>query len=262
VLTLALDTATRWGRFALAADGRLLAYRPHNVTGSFADALLEQLDALLAEAGRSRAEIAAVAVCRGPGSFTGVRIGVATAKALAHALGARLFAVSTLEAMAAAALRERDRQPVVPVMDARRREVFWGVYRREGAWVAPLAEPAVAPPDAAWAALREIVPEPDTAVLCGDGVALLVGEGATLRPELARRGEPVLRQWSAAHPATAAALAEAVSRGEPAVPAVHPFTLRPLYLRVSDAERHRGLDLTPRAPETPPAPDGTGGSDG
>ena len=248
MLTLALDTATPWGRFALAEGGRLLAYRPYNVTGSYADSLLEQVDAVLAEGGRPRDAVAAVAVCRGPGSFTGVRMGVATAKALAHALEARLFAVTTLEAMAAAALRERNREPVVTVMDARRREVFWGVYRRKGGWVTPVTAPAVAAPDIAWRDLLAAVPDPDTAVLCGDGLPLLVGEGDALRPELAARGTPVLRQWNAVHPATAAALATAVSRGEAAIPAIHPFRLVPLYLRVSDAEQHRGLDLTPEAP--------------
>ncbi len=252
MLTLALDTATTWGRFALAEEGELLSYRPYNVTGSYADALLEQVDRLLAEGERERGRIAAVAVCRGPGSFTGVRIGVATAKALAHALGASLHAVTTLEAMAADVLAERlTAELAVPVLDARRGELFWGVYRRRDGWVEPVVPPRVQAPDPAWSALLEAVPRPDEAALCGDGVRLLVGEGAELRPELAGRGRPVLRQWSAAHPATARALAVAVSAGRLTEAEIHPFQLTPLYLRVSDAERHRGLDLTPAAPPKP-----------
>lgn len=253
MLTLAFDTATLWGRFALADQGRVLQYRPLNVSGSYADALLVVIGEMLDEAGRSRQDLEAVAVTTGPGSFTGVRIGVATAKGLAWALGCRLFATTSLEAMAGALLAEHtEAQLAVPVLDARRGEIFAGVYERCGGWVRPLNDPAAQPaalkPDQWWERITGLTDDPDLPTYGGDGAGLLLGHGDHLRPELAGRGEPVLRRWTTAHPATAPALAAAVSAGEPLLQAVHPFTLVPEYLRGSDAEIKRRLNLTPETP--------------
>lgn len=254
MLCLALDTSTPSGRFALAQDGRLVGYHPRNVTGSYANALLAAIDTLLAESGRDRAEVGAIGVCRGPGSFTGVRIGVATAKALSFALRVPLFAVTTLEAMAAAMLAERpDRDWAVPALDARRGEVFAGVYRRDGGWVRAVAEPCALPAAGWWERVLATVGDPEEPVYAGSGAAPLLGEGPDLRPELAARGEPCLRSWSAAHPPTAKALALVMASGESRLEAAHPYTLTPLYLRASDAEMLRGLDLTPAAPPRPPS---------
>lgn len=254
MLCLALDTSTPSGRFALAEGGRLVGYQPRNVTGSYANALLAAVDALLEAAGRDRAELGAVGVCRGPGSFTGVRIGVATAKALAFALRLPLYAVSTLEAMAAAMLAERpDREWAVPALDARRGEVFAGVYRRDGDWVRAAAEPCALTAAGWWERASALVGDPEAPVYAGSGAAPLLGEGPGLRPELANRGEPRLRSWSAAHPPTAMALALAMASPASRLAPAHPYTLRPLYLRASDAEMLRGLDLTPAAPPRPPS---------
>ncbi|PIE76280.1 tRNA (adenosine(37)-N6)-threonylcarbamoyltransferase complex dimerization subunit type 1 TsaB [bacterium DOLJORAL78_65_58] len=95
MLTLAFDTATPWGRFALAEDGALLQYRPLNVMGSYADALLTVVEEILERNQRDRADLEGIAVTSGPGSFTGLRIGVATAKGLAYGLGCRLTAVNS-----------------------------------------------------------------------------------------------------------------------------------------------------------------------
>jgi tRNA threonylcarbamoyladenosine biosynthesis protein TsaB len=250
VLILALDTATRWGRYAVVADGELLAYVPHNVMGNHADAVLPVVDAALAAAGRRLGDVDLVGVTDGPGSFTGVRIGVATAKALAYALDAELAAVPTLAAMAADLLRSHpDRTLAVPVLDARRGEGFVGVYRREGAWVAAVREPFCLAPEAAWQAVLAATTSPADPVYGGDGAAILVGEGEGLRPELRGGGEPVARPWSSAHPATARALALALADADMRAGAlVHPFALTPRYLRVSDAETARALDLTPLQP--------------
>jgi len=246
VICLALDTSTNWGRFALAHGDEVLVDRPYNVAGSYADSLLPLLDGILDEAGLARTDLDALAVARGPGSFTGVRIGVATAKGLAYGLGLPLYAVSTLEAMAAAMLLGApDRDWAVPVLDARRGEVFAAVYRRDGDWVAAAAAPASLPTDAWWARVSATAPDPEAPAYAGSGATLLLGEGASLRPELQARGETALRSWSAAHPATAKALAWTVASGRATFAPVHPFTLTPSYLRVSDAEVKRGLDLTP-----------------
>lgn len=249
MLTLALDTATHQGRFALAEDGEVLEYRPLNVSGSFADAILPMIERMLSDAGRTKAEVKRLAATCGPGSFTGVRIGVATAKGLAWALGCELMAVTTLEAMAGALLEEHaDADLAVPVLDARRGEVFAAVYRRAGEWLECLAEPGAASPDRWWERLTGLLDDVEAPVYAGDGARLLLGEGETLRPELRDQGQPMLRRWSSAHPATARTLARVGSLAESPLPVVHPFSLLPQYLRASDAEVKRHVDLTPQQP--------------
>lgn len=249
MLSFAFDTATVTGRFALADASGVIARRRHHVAGNYADALLPLADRMLAECGRNLREITTIGVTSGPGSFTGVRIGVATAKALAYALEARLVAVPTLAAMAAALLVEQPGVALaVPVLDARRGEVFAAVYRRAGGWVAPVAAPAARKPGDWWRQIGAVVKDVEEPVYGGDGVALLVGGQSHLRPELAARGTPVRRAWSSAHPDTAAVLAVASTDQAADLPTVHPFTLVPNYLRASDAEVKRKLDLTPYQP--------------
>jgi tRNA threonylcarbamoyladenosine biosynthesis protein TsaB len=113
VLTLAFDTATGVATSALVDDGELLGER-----ASRAQTLLEDVDALLRQGGAHPRDLDAMAIGIGPGSFTGVRIGLATARGLALGLDLRGAGVSTLDALAAGA------PGALPVIDARRREVF------------------------------------------------------------------------------------------------------------------------------------------
>jgi tRNA threonylcarbamoyladenosine biosynthesis protein TsaB len=103
-LLLALDTATRTPVLALAEmDGTLLADRHWPSRHRHGEQLLEELSALLAQVGRGPRDIGGVAAGSGPGSFTGLRIGLATAKVLAHSLGVPLVGLSTTRALAVAA---------------------------------------------------------------------------------------------------------------------------------------------------------------
>src|SRR5919201_6716624 len=113
MLILAFDTATDVATSALVSDGEVLGERV-----SRAVTLLEDVDALVRQAGMHTADVDALAVGTGPGSFTGVRVGLATARGLALALDVPVAGVSTLDALAAGA------PGAVPVIDARRREVF------------------------------------------------------------------------------------------------------------------------------------------
>jgi tRNA threonylcarbamoyladenosine biosynthesis protein TsaB len=113
MLILAFDTATEVATSALVADGEVLGERV-----SRASTLMEDVDALLRRGGTRTDAVDALAVGIGPGSFTGVRIGLATARGLALALDVPVAGVSTLAALAAGA------PGAVPVIDARRREVF------------------------------------------------------------------------------------------------------------------------------------------
>jgi tRNA threonylcarbamoyladenosine biosynthesis protein TsaB len=113
VLTLAFDTATGAATSALVDDGEVLGERV-----SRAQSLLEDVDALLRQAGAHPSELDRLAVGIGPGSFTGVRIGLAVARGLALSLDVPGAGISTLAALAAGA------PGALPVIDAKRREVF------------------------------------------------------------------------------------------------------------------------------------------
>ncbi|HEX7145558.1 MAG TPA: tRNA (adenosine(37)-N6)-threonylcarbamoyltransferase complex dimerization subunit type 1 TsaB [Gaiellaceae bacterium] len=113
MLILAFDTATDVATSALVSDGEVLGERT-----SRAVTVLEDIDALLRQAGAHTRELDGIAVGIGPGSFTGIRIGLATARGLALALGVPVAGVSTLDALAAGA------PLALPVIDARRGEVF------------------------------------------------------------------------------------------------------------------------------------------
>jgi len=113
MLTLAFDTATDVATVALLRDGEVLGERRSRAVSVLADA-----DELLRFAGIRPADVGILAVGVGPGSFTGVRIGLAAARGLGLALDLPVAGVSTLEALAAGA------PGAVPVIDARRREVF------------------------------------------------------------------------------------------------------------------------------------------
>jgi len=128
-LVLGIETATVMGGVALVSDtGELLGEITLRNHESHSERLLPALEWLLATLGLSLRDCAAVAVSQGPGSFTGLRAGIATAKGLAFSLGVPLFGISTLEALAANAPPAAG--PVCAVLNARRGEVFRALFRR------------------------------------------------------------------------------------------------------------------------------------
>ena len=126
MLILALDTATEKGSLALVAEDRVLmeyALESHN---SYLTRLMPGVATLLTTNGKDLADLAAVAVSLGPGNFTGLRIGLATAKTLAWSLKCPLVPVPTMEVLAAQF--PFNPHPIGVVMDAKRGEVFWGLF--------------------------------------------------------------------------------------------------------------------------------------
>ena len=144
---LAIDTSTELAGVALC-DGATCAARSPNANappaaapGQHGERLLGLIDATLQEAGWTRRDIELVACCLGPGSFTGVRVGVATAKGIAMALGLPIVGIGSLEVMAHAYFARRGEaaatdQTAVSLLDARKGEIFWAAYAQSGALVA------------------------------------------------------------------------------------------------------------------------------
>jgi tRNA threonylcarbamoyladenosine biosynthesis protein TsaB len=219
-LVLAIDTSTSEGSAALAREGRVLGERRFRTREGHSAALLPEIDALVAEAGATPADLTAVVIAAGPGSFTGLRVAAATAKGLVHARGLELYAYSTLLAVAGAT---DSPAPVCALLDARRDEVFHALYRI-GEGVEVLAPPSVATID-------EVVrASPEGAVFTGPGAIRHAGRIAR------ERGEGAL---AAPRRSTAAVLLE-LARDLPGDGRVaDPPGWEPEYLRASGAERIR-----------------------
>jgi tRNA threonylcarbamoyladenosine biosynthesis protein TsaB len=225
-LILGIDTATADTAVAVGAGGEPVAEervgpepggRPRH-----ARALLASVERALEVAG-GWGRIDRIAVGIGPGSFTGIRIGVATARGLAQARGLPLAGVESTAALAAGigAQAERDR---IAVIDARRGEVYAAVAKA-GEPVA--GEPIVARPSELAAALGS----PSAAVAAGDGAVRFRGELEAAGLEVLADEDPAHR-LSARHVCALGHLAQ----GGP------PTDTRPLYLRRPDAERWRERD--------------------
>lgn len=128
---LCLETATTNCSVALFRGETLLDCRESNEGGfSHAEKLHVFIEEVLDGAGLAPSALDAVAVSRGPGSYTGLRIGVSAAKGLAYALDIPLLSVDTLEVMARIALESTPADYLVPMLDARRMEVYTAVYDR------------------------------------------------------------------------------------------------------------------------------------
>jgi tRNA threonylcarbamoyladenosine biosynthesis protein TsaB len=139
-LILALETATSSCSVALTFKGRLIALKELNERNIHASHITLFIEEVLAEAGRKISELDAVAVSKGPGSYTGLRIGVSTAKGLCYALDIPLIAVNTLQSMTSGlrAAGFGDKETLFcPMIDARRMEVFTAIYDYEGQEVCP-----------------------------------------------------------------------------------------------------------------------------
>lgn len=133
---LAIETTERIGTVAAMCDGTLMYRRELDHVQRSAQSLAPGIKALWAEAGWQPTDVDLVAVTVGPGSFTGVRIGVTTAKTLAFCCGAEILGIDTLETIAAAAPPDVERLTVA--IDAQRNEVVMQSFRRDSdGWMTP-----------------------------------------------------------------------------------------------------------------------------
>ena len=227
---LTIDTSTSTCSVALSCDGRLVGEYLLEMQRTLSERLLAGVELLLAGAGMDVKDLDGFGVALGPGSFTGLRIGIATVKGLALATGKPVAGFSSL-AMLAQNLPWAE-FPVCPMFDARKKEIYTALYRcRE------VPEPVIS----------DCVLPPELFLDRLDGSIIFVGDGAIRYREIieSRFGDRAyFAPASATQPraAAGAVLAEAVfSRGR----AVLPAALAPLYIRPSEAELARLQRETP-----------------
>lgn len=225
---LAIETATMCGSIGLVADKNCVAEFSLQTGETHSRRLLAGVDWLLQETGLDWPVIDAVAVSLGPGSFTGLRIGLATAKGLTMAAGIKLIGVGTLDGLAAQVFA-RGNILICPVLDARKKEVYGGFYRCDEQGIPRLQDEWwVMSPETLCERIREPV------VLLGDGAAvykdafrdglgdlLLVPPQGTYFPRAASIGMLAAEKWQQDS-------------------FIDPVSAEPIYIRLSEAELHLG----------------------
>ena len=248
---LALDTTTRAGSVALVDDNLIVEERPGDPSRTHAERLPAELLTVSDAHGVALSAIDGFAVAAGPGSFTGLRIGLATIQGLAFVTGRRIVGVSALEALAQVASRDVAAGTLVAAwMDAQRREVFSALYRVTSAELfdpdrlIELEPAGVGDPDSTLTRWRDRL-GPTIPLGAGEPI-VFVGDGAVRYADLVRgRGEGSRRVM--APPLLAGAVGRmAVARARRGE-GVDPASVRPLYVRRPDAEIARENNNSPVA---------------
>ena len=164
-LILAFETSTRMCSVALLSEGNVLASRELNDGYSHAEKLTVFAEEVMAEAGHAYTDLDAVAVSKGPGSYTGLRIGASTAKGLCFGLNIPLIGISTLEAMChQEGLPSVENAWKCPMIDARRMEVYTALFDEDNASQTPIT--------------AEIIDENSFAEVLEQHPVLFFGDGA------------------------------------------------------------------------------------
>jgi tRNA threonylcarbamoyladenosine biosynthesis protein TsaB len=227
LLILAFETSAKAAGVALHDGEKLLAECYQNTGLTHSQTLMVMAEDLLKQCGHTAADVTHLAVAAGPGSFTGVRIGVAAAKGFAWGAQLPCYGVSTLRAMA---LGLGVYEGVVcACMDARRNQVYNGLFRAEKGLLTPICEDRAI----ALAELKEELAQLDSPIyLVGDGAMLTYKTLSGEIPNLILPPEHRLHQRGAG---VALAALEKIKAGELGDAA----TLEPNYLRLSQAEREK-----------------------
>ncbi len=229
MITLGIETSTMTGGAALLEDNRLVAESILNVKATHSERLLPGLDRMLRDSGVEISDVDVVAVSSGPGSFTGLRVGMSMAKGLVFASHRRLVCVPTLEAFAWRF--PASRHPVCPLFDARKQELYGAVF----VW------------NEACGIFERVVPE--RALAPGQWIeqlktfdkVILAGEGARLQMEYFAAALGKRAIFAPAHVMAPSAAAVAfVGAGLARRGAfTDPVAAIPFYLRRSEAELKR-----------------------
>ena len=227
MLILAFETTAKAGSVALLEETKLLGESYQNTGLTHSQTLMVMAEDMLKQCGKTVADITAVAVAQGPGSFTGVRIGVAAAKGFAWGGELPCYGVSTLEAMAETLGAYEGY--VCACMDARRNQVYNALFLAEGGKLKRVSEDRAI-------ALAELKSELEHI----DGPVFLVGDGSSLTYKTLKDAVPNLilppeHRMHQRASGVALVAAKQIAAGE----AGDANALAPNYLRLSQAERER-----------------------
>jgi len=219
---LGIETATRTGGVAIASEGGVLAEYTLNIEVTHSERLMSTVDRVLKDTGLSISNIDGFGVSIGPGSFTGLRIGLSTVKGLAFTTGKPVAAVPTLKALAWNT--PHSRYPVCPLLDAKKKEVYAALYRYDGRELVQDLPEMVLP-------LAELADRVAGEVLfSGEGARLFAGDIERLFA-----GRAHLAPLSATVP-SAASVAEIALDMIRAGRHTGPDDLSPMYIRRPEAE--------------------------
>ena len=225
MLILALESSAKAASVALCRDGVLIAQSQQCSGLTHSCTLLPMAEQLLKNTDTRLADVDAIAVARGPGSFTGVRIGVSTVKALAHAANKPCVAVDALEALAANVTAFDG--VVCPILDARAQQVYGAIFKRGERLTEDTVEKLTL-------FLDRVEATGEDALFLGDGAP---GFEAAIRERLGDKAHFAQPQHNGLRAGSACALA--ARRLEAGETTLDYITLLPLYLRAPQAERER-----------------------
>ncbi len=228
MLILALETSTLTGSVALVDASpqktKIIGEITLNLQSTHSERLMPSIHRLLEDASLKIAEIQGIALALGPGSFTGLRIGVSTVKGLAYALKIPVVGVSTLEALACNV--PYSSSMICPVLDARKKEVYAAFFRGDGTGrIDRVSEDWVIPPEEL---CRRVTTE-----------TLFLGDGAEVYAEILKNAGP-----SVSFAAPSLSLPRALNVAGLSLPkfqrgeTLDLFTFTPIYIRRSEAEIH------------------------
>ena len=223
---LAIDTSGQVASVALMEDKKLIAEFSMNYKMTHSQTIMPMVDEVMKMVEMNMGEIDYIACASGPGSFTGLRIGAATAKGLAHGLNKPIVPVPTLEALA---YNIFDTEKIIcPIMDARRNQVYTCLYQWEAQQMKPLMEQMAV-------SIEEIL----DIVSQYQKETVFLGDGVAVHEEILRQNPmfllaPVHCRLQRAG-CVAAAAAEAAKQGK----AIAGKDFVPFYLRLSQAEREK-----------------------
>ncbi len=191
MIVLAIDTCDTRGSVAVLRDGNVLKTVAHDSEEDYSTWLLPAVGRCLIGAGVAIRDVDAYAAAAGPGSFTGVRVGLTTVKAWSEVYGKRIAAISRLEAMAA----EAAPGPawVAAFVNAQREQVFWGVYRRDGEKLEKIGDEMVTAPGRFVEAAVELAKNESISWVSTDAECVLGEEAWKAREKRGERIESVSR---------------------------------------------------------------------
>lgn len=227
VIVLSIDTCDSRGSVALLRDDAVLGLIPHEAKDEYSSWLLPAVNEVLKTAGLAMKDVGGYVVAAGPGSFTGVRVGLTTVKAWVEVHGKRVAAMSRLEGIAAQAANPGNY--VAAFVDAQRGQVFGAIYREEGGDFAIVGEEMVIAPGAFAETVAELTDGKKVAWVSPDA-ALVEAEPAW--KERDKRGERIVR----ASPTLAGIIGRIGMRRLQGGKATDALGLDANYVRRSDAE--------------------------